>query len=70
MVKRDLRQVTAVGRLLGMTPQERNDFGRWLEYAKDRGDGGSLNSRGDFTWDELIEQGEYFLVERRKIADE
>jgi hypothetical protein len=70
LVKRDLRQVTDAARYLGMTGPERNDFGEWLEQAKEHGERGTLNARGDFTWDELIEQGKYFLAQRRGAADE
>lgn len=70
MVKRDIRQVNAVASFLGMNAQERNEFGRALEDAKKRGERGTLNSRGDFTWEEMVEQGKIFLAERRGKVDE
>jgi hypothetical protein len=62
---RDIREVDAVARELGMTSEERQDFGIWLEEAKRLGDGGTRNARGDFTFEELEDQGVYFLEARR-----
>jgi hypothetical protein len=65
LAKRDIRMVNAVAGFLRMSNQERNEFGRFLEDAKKRGERGTLNARGDFTWDEMVQQGRYFQAERR-----
>jgi len=44
-----------------MTPVERDAFGDYLHELKALGERGSLNSRGDFTWDELLAIGRDFL---------
>ena len=59
--KPDIRQVDQVSRRLGMDDEERDEFGRYLEMCKDVGDRGTVNSRGDFTWDELMRKGREFL---------
>jgi hypothetical protein len=65
LAKRDIKMVNAVAGFLGMSGQERNEFGRFLEDAKKRGERGTLNAKGDFTWDEMVEQGRTFQAERR-----
>lgn len=62
----DIREVDAVARHLGMTPDERKRFGRYIERCKRDGEGGTKNARGDFTWDELVGKANEFLEEERE----
>ena len=62
--KADLKQVDAVAGRYGMTPDQRREFGDYLEECKRNGDGGSLE-RGDFTHDELCTKAEEFLEETK-----
>jgi len=55
--KRDLRQIDTIARMFGL---DRDEFGAYLEDCKARGDRGTLNDRGDFTWDELLERAGEF----------
>jgi hypothetical protein len=55
--KRDLKQVEAVAKKYGIDPTA---FGQYLEDCKEHGDRGTLNDRGDFTWDQLCEKAEEF----------
>ncbi|MEX0704448.1 MAG: hypothetical protein WD069_20270 [Planctomycetales bacterium] len=50
--KRDIRQIEAVAREFDMTPQERREFGDYIEECKRRGDRGS-GPDGDFDYHEL-----------------
>lgn len=59
--KRDLRQVEAVARMYELDPDE---FGQYLEDCKEHGDRGTLNDRGDFTWDELCAKAEELKGQR------
>ena len=63
--KTDLEQVDAVARKLGMTEEERNAFGRHIEEEKAKGEGGSQNDRGDYSYRELLALGRSFLEEHR-----
>jgi hypothetical protein len=56
--KQDLKQVNDVSREFGV---DRNKFGRFLEEEKQAGAGGTLNERGDFTYDELREKAAEFI---------
>jgi hypothetical protein len=49
----------------GMSVQERQQFGRYLHLLKKQGSGGSRNTRGDFTWPELLDEGKNFLRDMR-----
>ena len=44
-----------------MTPAERNGFSDYIHELKESGDRGTANSRGDFTWDELLQHGRDYL---------
>lgn len=59
--KRERRQVDAVARRYGLDPDE---FGEYLEECKAHGDCGTLNDRGDFTWDELCAKAEELKGQR------
>ena len=51
--KPDQKQVDAVADEFDMTEEERFGFGDYLEECKARGDRGTKNDRGDFSWIEL-----------------
>jgi hypothetical protein len=59
--KNDLREVDAIAKKYGMSVQQRKEFGKFLEIEKRLGYGGTLNYRGDFTWDELDQKAKEFL---------
>lgn len=59
--KKDLEQVDAIARKYSMPVQQRKEFGKFLEVEKKHGHGGTLNDRGDFTWDELDQKAKEFL---------
>ncbi|WP_242016554.1 hypothetical protein [Pseudanabaena cinerea] len=59
--KKDLEQVDAIAKNYNMSVQQRKDFGKFLEIEKKLGYGGTLNYRGDFTWDELSQKAKDFL---------
>ncbi len=59
--KYDLRQVDAIAKEFNMTGEERKAFGIFLEEEKRTGNGGTLNSRGDFTYAELRQKAQEFL---------
>ena len=59
--KRDLRQVDNIAREFNMTPEGRQNFGEFLEEEKRNGNGGTLNSKGDFTYSELRKKAQEFL---------
>jgi hypothetical protein len=44
-----------------MSPPIRKEFGKFIEKEKANGDIGTLNAKGDFTWEELQEKAEEFL---------
>jgi hypothetical protein len=44
-----------------LTPEQRREFGDYLESEKAAGRGGSKNVRGDFTWKELMEKAKDFI---------
>lgn len=50
--KRDIRQIEAIAKEFAMDPQERREFGDYVEDCKRRGERGS-GSDGDFTYGEL-----------------
>ena len=59
--KRDLKQIDAIAREFDMSPPVRKAFGKFIEKEKANGDIGTLNDRGDFTWEELQRKAEEFL---------
>jgi hypothetical protein len=59
--KRDLQQVNAIAREFEMSASVRTLFGKFIEKEKANGDVGTLNAKGDFTWDELKQKAEEFL---------
>jgi len=59
--KRDLKQIDAIAREFDMSRPVRKSFGKFIENEKANGDIGTLNDRGDFTWEELQEKAEEFL---------
>jgi hypothetical protein len=63
--KRDLDQVDDVAREYGIGDAERDKFGEYIEAAKLKGDGGSANRRGDFTYQQLRKLAEEYLREHR-----
>lgn len=50
-----------VAREFDMTPEERRDFGDFLEAEKLSGHSGTKNDRGDFTYEELRQKAREFL---------
>lgn len=60
--KRDLKQVDAITRKFNFSGELRNAFGDFLVEEKRCGYGGMLNSRGDFTDQELWQKAQEFLV--------
>lgn len=61
--ERDLEQVDAVAREFGMSRFRRFELGDFLEDEKAAGNGGTKNSRGDFTMPELRDKAREFLDE-------
>ncbi len=59
--KADNQQFRDACRALGMTPAERSGFSAYVHELKASGERGTANSKGDFTWDELVEHGEDYL---------
>ncbi len=51
----------AVAREVGMSAEARREFGDFLEAEKAAGNGGILNERGDFTYQELRQKAAEFL---------
>jgi hypothetical protein len=50
--KRDIRQIEAIAREFDMDPEERREFGDFIEDCKRGGESGS-GKDGDFTYEEL-----------------
>ncbi len=61
--KQDIQQVNAIAKEFKMSAQARKLFGKFLEEEKQNSNGGSLNARGDFTWEELRQKAQEFLEE-------
>ena len=59
--KRDLKQVDAVAKEFKMGGELRIAFGLFLEEEKRKVYGGTLNRRGDFTYQELRQKAQEFL---------
>lgn len=62
--KDDIKQVDAIAREFRMSPELRDDFEPFLEEEKRNGYGGTLNNRGDFTYQELRQKAKEFLEDR------
>jgi hypothetical protein len=60
-IKPDIRQVNDIARRYGLTSEQRDDFGDFLEDEKACGRGGTKNQRGDFKWNELEEKIKEYL---------
>ncbi len=58
--KDDLKEVDRAAAEAGIPPAHRRDFGRYIERCKRKGDGGTKNDRGDFTYPELLEKAREF----------
>lgn len=50
--KRDIRQIEAIAEEFGMSPDERREFGDYIEECKRNGERGTADN-GDFTYEEL-----------------
>jgi hypothetical protein len=61
--KRDIQQVEAIAREFNMSLEIRKSFGLFLEEEKANRYGGTANSRGDFTYEELRQKAKEFLEE-------
>ncbi|MEA5560577.1 hypothetical protein VB692_05190 [Planktothrix agardhii UHCC 0887] len=59
--KPDLGQVDAIAREFRMGDELRRDFGSFIEEEKKNGYGGTLNRKGDFTYQELRQKAQEFL---------
>ena len=60
--KRDIRQIEAIATEFEMDPEERREFGDYIEDCKRAGEKGS-GKDGDFTYDELRENAREFRGE-------
>jgi len=61
MSKQDIKQINAIAQELGMSQEERREFGKFIEFEKANGYGGTKNQRGDFTYQELKAKAREFL---------
>lgn len=59
--KRDIKQIDAIAREFKMGGELRIAFGLFIEEKKKNGYGGTLNRRGDFTYEELRQKAKEFL---------
>jgi hypothetical protein len=59
--KGDLKQVDAIAKEFSMSGKLRKAFGKFMEREKRNGYGGTLNDRGDFTYQELRQKAKEFL---------
>lgn len=59
--KGDIKQVEQAAKSNKMTPEQRREFGDFLESEKAAGRGGTKNDRGDFRWSELMAKAKEFL---------
>lgn len=59
--KDDLKQVDSVAQKFKMTKEQRREFGDFLESEKATGNGGTANSRGDFTYQQLLDKAAEFM---------
>jgi hypothetical protein len=61
--KRDIRQIEAIAKEFDMDPEERREFGDYIEECKRGGERGS-GKDGDFTYGELREKVPEFRGEK------
>ena len=61
--KRDIRQIDAIAKEFDMDPEERREFGDYIEECKREGVCGTGND-GDFTYAELREKVPEFRGEK------
>lgn len=61
MAGRDIKQIDDIAGEFGMSEQQRGDFGDFIEEEKRSGNRGTVNKRGDFTYQELQEKAREFL---------
>lgn len=61
MPKEDIKQINSIAKDFGMTKDQREGFGEFIEEAKRLGDRGTKNDRGDFTYEELKQKAKEFL---------
>lgn len=61
--KRDIRQINHIAKEFDMDPQERREFGDYIEDCKRRGERGS-GKDGDFTYGELRDRVPEFRGEK------
>jgi hypothetical protein len=59
--KRDIKQVDAIAKEFKMGSELRSAFGLFIEEEKKNGYGGTLNRRGDFTYEQLRQKAKEFL---------
>jgi uncharacterized protein DUF4157 len=59
--KQDIAQIESVAKEFKMTPEQRRDFGDYVEMQKASARFGSKNERGDFTYEELRGLAKEFL---------
>jgi hypothetical protein len=59
--KEDIKQIEGVAKEYKMTPEQRREFGDFVEEQKAMGRRGTKNERGDFTYKELRDLAEEFL---------
>ncbi|MFM6121106.1 MAG: hypothetical protein ACKPEO_18530 [Sphaerospermopsis kisseleviana] len=59
--KYDIKQIDAIAREFSMSEKLRKAFGKFIEIEKRNGYGGTLNDRGDFTYQELRQKAKEFL---------
>jgi len=59
--KLDIKQINSIAKEFNMSWQVRKLFGKFLEQEKASSYGGTLNAKGDFTWEELRQKAEEFL---------
>lgn len=59
--KRDLKQIDAIANEFHISAPLRKLFGKFIEREKANGHGGTLNAKGDFTYEELRQKAQEFL---------
>jgi hypothetical protein len=59
--KADIKQIEAIARKFRMSPEQRREFGDYVEALKAAGHSGTKNDRGDFTYAELEELAREFV---------
>ena len=67
--KQDIKDLDRIAKRFEMEVEMRKEFGDYLERRKRQGEGGTKNSRQDFTWSELKEKAKEFLGEQATAGD-